>query len=233
VSEPRIGRPPRVSRDAIVDAALELGFDAATITAVAARLRVEPSTLYRHVSGLADMLDTAADRALREAAWPAVPVGDAWRPFLEAYAEGIWALFERHPGLAGHLRTTQLAPPELLRHSLLVSRYLHERLGLAVREAAILVDTIGDLATDSFLTSRQLARQEPGTAEALVRRYSRDAAETLGEDAAGTALAHEYLGVVAEVIAEPDGRADWWRGKVAYVLDGVAWRLSRPTAEDR
>lgn len=224
---PRIGRPPLVSRGAIIDAVLTVGFEPGTVTGIAAHLGVDPSTLYRHVASRADMLAAAADVAIARADWPSIPEdGSAWRPFLEDYAGEIWSLFAEHPGLAVHLRAAQAVPPQLVRHTLLVVAYLHDRVGMSVAEAAVVVDTVGDLTIDAFLIADRLDR-ESAQADGLVADYT-ELAQTLAAGKPRLArLAPEYLQIITDAVTGADGRDRWWRQKLAYVLDGVAHRLSR------
>lgn len=225
MSAPRLGRPPRVSRAAIIDAVLELGFEPGTVTGIAAHLGVDPSTLYRHIESRSDMLDAAAGAAIDRASWPAVPdTADEWRPFLEEYATQIWRLFSDRPGLAIHLRTAQTVPPQLVRHTLLVVAYLHDRVGLTVDEAAVVVDTVGDLTIDAFLIADRLDRETRET-HGLVGHYAELAAALAEGDPRLAALAPEYLRIITDAVTGAGGRDRWWRRKLGYVLDGVAHGL--------
>ncbi|HYF73636.1 MAG TPA: helix-turn-helix domain-containing protein, partial [Nocardioides sp.] len=67
------GRPPRragLSPDRIAQAALEVvdteGLDALTVRAVAARLEVAPSALYKHLAGMDALLDLVLDRIVSD-----------------------------------------------------------------------------------------------------------------------------------------------------------------------
>ena len=66
----RRGRRPRVSRDQVLDAALQLadegGLAAVTMAHVGARLGVEAMSLYRHVGNKEEMLDGLVDRVFAE-----------------------------------------------------------------------------------------------------------------------------------------------------------------------
>ena len=74
----RPGRPNRIDRETIADAAIELiaeaGVDAITFQALAARLGVRHPALYRHVNGRPDLLRAVADRFMETTRWPD-PVG--------------------------------------------------------------------------------------------------------------------------------------------------------------
>lgn len=80
---PRRGRPPRLSREAILDAALALlerePREPLTVARLAAEIDAVPAALYRHFAGRDELLDAVLARALagvgqsgvrRRAAWP-------------------------------------------------------------------------------------------------------------------------------------------------------------------
>ena len=106
----RRGRPPRISRDHIVDAACELGIENLTMAAVAERLGVTHQSLYGWVQDRDELIDLVSDRLIRriEILPPADPAD--WRDSLRSYANGLRRLAEETPGFAtaglGRVRTT-------------------------------------------------------------------------------------------------------------------------------
>ncbi|MEV2277391.1 helix-turn-helix domain-containing protein [Nocardiopsis sp. NPDC049922] len=221
---PRVGRPPRVTRDDIIEAVLELGFDAATVTAVARRLRVDPSTLYGHVPGREAMLNAAAETAIARAPWPE-PTG-SWRDYVRACAEVMWVLFDAHPGLARRLRTMASLPPSLAAVSLRITRHLVTMLDIDVHFAALIVDTVGDMMIDSHITAIALNEPVAGTARGLT---GRERSQHLLDTAVGIddPFVAEYTRVIHEAMGEPGRPSGWWREKLALVLDGIEHRLGR------
>jgi AcrR family transcriptional regulator len=94
-----VGRPARISRDQILDAALavadEEGLEAVTMQTVAKRLAVTPMALYRHVEDKKDLLDGLVERLLTEVPLPAASLaGNEW---LAALAHNLRATAARHP----------------------------------------------------------------------------------------------------------------------------------------
>jgi AcrR family transcriptional regulator len=73
----RAGRPPRLSRDAIVDAAQSIvaagGIDALTMRRVAAELDASPMAIYRHVADKDELLVALLDRLAAELQRPVLP----------------------------------------------------------------------------------------------------------------------------------------------------------------
>ncbi|MGE0306053.1 MAG: TetR/AcrR family transcriptional regulator [Acidimicrobiia bacterium] len=106
----RRGRPPRLSRDHIVDAACELGIENLTMAAVAERLGVTHQSLYGWVQDRDELIDLVSDRLIGriEILPPADPAD--WRDSLRSYANGLRRLAEETPGFAtaglGRFRTT-------------------------------------------------------------------------------------------------------------------------------
>lgn len=97
----RRGRPPRVSRDEVVDSALAIadaeGLDAVSMRAVASRLGVGTMTLYSHVPGRVELIDAMVDRAYADFELPQPDT--AWRPALETYARSYWRMLRTHAWL--------------------------------------------------------------------------------------------------------------------------------------
>ncbi|MFZ0387107.1 MAG: TetR/AcrR family transcriptional regulator C-terminal domain-containing protein [Solirubrobacteraceae bacterium] len=74
----RAGRPPRLSRDAIVDAAQTIvaagGIGALTMRRVATALEASPMAIYRHVADKDELLVLLLDRLAAEVPRPALPL---------------------------------------------------------------------------------------------------------------------------------------------------------------
>ena len=65
-----MGRPARISREAIAEAANEIGLSDLTLRAVADRLGVSIASLYHHVDGKDDLLRLAAEYSAARATGP-------------------------------------------------------------------------------------------------------------------------------------------------------------------
>lgn len=117
--EPAIARPPHplLSRELIARTALSLidrqGAEGASIRRVAAKLGVNPTSLYNHVPSRAAMIEDVRDlvsapidsRSLRER---------PWEDGLRAWARSYRAAFARHAGAIPLLMTTRISAPLLL-----------------------------------------------------------------------------------------------------------------------
>jgi AcrR family transcriptional regulator len=115
VTKVKRGRPPVISRERIVETALELGVENLTLKAVADRLGVHPTALKRHVgdrAGLGEQVATALLQFnLRE---PVTHGPGDWRSLLRAFAHELrrvlrasapaFALIDHLPAGAASLR---------------------------------------------------------------------------------------------------------------------------------
>ena len=141
----RLGKPtgpkPGFSRADVVEAALALGVADFTLTAVAGRLGVAVSGLYRTIDSREDLLAACLERiaAQTDFAHP----GTTWQDEIRAGAESMWDLLEQHPGLAGVLIGVPWA------HQLFADLFAeaHQTLvdrGLVPEDAGIVLDFVGD-----------------------------------------------------------------------------------------
>ncbi|TDD11223.1 TetR family transcriptional regulator [Nonomuraea deserti] len=206
------GRPPRITRPAIADAALAVGFDNLTLATVADRLQVAHSALYRHVADREELVMVAIDRAVAAVAWPE-PTGE-WRSDLEAQAAALWHLLEGHPGLIKEfLRLTRFPEQVMLRFGAAVRRLID--CGFTVENAFLAADTVFDLTIDVFSRGKQL---DAPAGASVVRDSTADAwAEAVGA---------ELAPIMRQALTDP--AATWFDRKLKLVLDGVAASLAPP-----
>ena len=95
---PRLGRPPRISREMIAEAAHELGLDGLTLRAVAQHLDVSIAALYHHVSSKDDLMRLAAEYAVARVPLPQ-DRGQHWAIWLSEWADYNLDAFLARPGL--------------------------------------------------------------------------------------------------------------------------------------
>ena len=180
----RTGRKPRVSREQVLDAALELadegGLTALTMASVGARLGVEAMSLYRHVGNKEEMLDGLVDRVFAEIEVPA----DApdWRDAFRRRAVSAHAALRRHPWAIGLMESrSQPGPATLGHHDAMVAILLHVGFdgrgatrvynlldsyiyGFALQEATLPFATPEEMATMSEQMLAQVADAYPSLA---------------------------------------------------------------------
>jgi AcrR family transcriptional regulator len=94
----KAGRPPRISRAMVAEAARELGLEGLTLKAVADHLGVSVAALYHHVSGKDDLMRVAAEHSARAIPLP-VDRGQNWAQWLLDWANYNLHVFTAQPGL--------------------------------------------------------------------------------------------------------------------------------------
>jgi AcrR family transcriptional regulator len=161
------GRPARLSRDAILDAAFALlehaPREALTVAAIAAEVDAVPAALYRHFGSLDDLLDAALARILARAGDPRVRRGAGWRGQIRHWMRS--------------LRRTLLRYPPVMT---LIGR--RGRTSPAWLDA---VATLVPILRDAGLGGAQLARTHLWLAETTVALISQEAAMALPEQLLG------------------------------------------------
>ncbi len=105
-------RPARLSRELIVDTALELvaqrGVDGLTMRALARALGTDPMAVYRHVRDKDELLGALCDAVLAELE-PLDPAGP-WRPQLERLADDLRGRLAARPSLVPVLAGAPITP---------------------------------------------------------------------------------------------------------------------------
>ncbi|WP_143020504.1 hypothetical protein [Sinosporangium album] len=200
----RPGPKPRLSRQKIINAAIDLGIEQVTVNAVAAVLNAAPGSLYRYIDSLDDLIVAAVETVF--SATPLPPLDGGWRTYLETEAATRFDLLQRYAGLlpesgAGLAGAAGRRFEELVRG--LVS------LGFDLDEAVLAVDAVIDLIHDG---ASQIARlHDPRHPE----RLSAAMTESLAR------YSPDVRAAVERIIAAPKDHL--WR-KLAILLDGIAAR---------
>jgi AcrR family transcriptional regulator len=110
----RTGRPPKLTVDAVVAAAIALaddeGLEATSMARLAARLGVATMTLYTYVPSRTELVDLMIDDVLaaRRLPAPGEPRPAHWRDQVHLYAERTRAAHVAHPWLA---QVSTIRPP--------------------------------------------------------------------------------------------------------------------------
>src|SRR5918995_3301572 len=132
----RRGRPPRLSRDRVVDAALDLidrsGLQGLTMRALAHELQADPMAVYRHVRDKDELLGAMCDRLL--VALDPIDPYQGWEPQLRRLAEQIRERFAARPALLPALAAAPVTPISLLIAADTLALLIHA--GANARDAA-------------------------------------------------------------------------------------------------
>ncbi|TDE27608.1 TetR/AcrR family transcriptional regulator [Actinomadura sp. 6K520] len=224
---PARGPRPAYSRPQITEAAVRVadaeGLEAATMRRIAAEIGAGAMSLYRYVPGRDDLVELMADHVMGEIDLAGVPSGD-WRADLTRYAEGLRAMWLRHPWIAAVRRSPPGLGPNQLR--------LIERV-TAVLDPHVSIDE--GLSLLSILTGyvESAAREEAGQA-AEARRGGLTAAERMTRNSPYVRRLVEsgeypmFTKIVLEARQPHLGHGERFRYGLERVLDCMAAALSEP-----
>jgi AcrR family transcriptional regulator len=204
---PRRGRPPRISQDRIVEAAVELGLDSFSMQGIADRLGVTPPALYSHVAGREEVLDLVNTALLRHMA-AFSSTADDWRAWLTDFAHEV----RRHLTPSASALMVDLRGPAA-----------SVRVGMGERGLQLLMDsgfTPAEAGYVVWLVFRVAitAGAEQGTGLA---GYVDDTGNVLGPRASSTVPATQ---AVHDALVS-EGPHDTLERDLQIVLDGIARRL--------
>ena len=141
----RLGKPtgprPGFTRDDVVEAALGLGIAEFTLTAVAKRMGVAVSGLYRTISSREDLLAACLERIAAQVDVPRSE--DNWPDAVRAHVESVWGMLEDYPGLAGVIMRVPWAH-QLFAGPVSEACQVLVDGGLGAEEAGVVLDFVGD-----------------------------------------------------------------------------------------
>lgn len=109
LAAPRVGRPPRVTVAAIIEAARDIGLDHVTLKEIADRLGVALATLYRHVKNRDELVRLAAFEAALERRLPDSAHAH-WTELATRYAETLFESFLAEPQMIAELLKGRIGP---------------------------------------------------------------------------------------------------------------------------
>ncbi|TCC45417.1 TetR/AcrR family transcriptional regulator [Kribbella pittospori] len=221
---PARGPKPVYSRAQITEAAIRIadaeGLEAATMRRIAADIGAGAMSLYRYVPSREDLVDLMADQVMGEIDVTGMPSGD-WRADLTRYADGLRAMWMRHPWIASVQRSLPTFGPNQL---LLIERLM------GVLDAFVPIDENLDLVAllNSYVEST--VREEISTAR-KVRRSGLSESEWM-------ARSHSYVDrlvksgeypiftkIVMEARQPHLSRDDQFRHGLQRVLDSITASL--------
>jgi AcrR family transcriptional regulator len=111
----RPGRPPKISRHDVVEAAAaladEAGLDAISMRAVAARLGVAPMTLYGHVANADELVDLVVSATITVAVAERPARARSGRAALTDLAHGLRRMLVAHPAVLDAYRRRPVQDP--------------------------------------------------------------------------------------------------------------------------
>lgn len=185
----RPGPVARLSREAIADAVLDVGFDELTVALVAARLDVAAGALYRYIDDRDDLVVAAFDRLFATLPFP---TDERWDDFLRSEAWLRWEALTAHPGLIRELRASRRRTVEGRRRYVRCVAALNA-FGFGAADALLAVDTVIDLVHDATQSFHALRRIDVEAAGWAAFEWTGSADDRAALDA-----------VAADVVARPE-----------------------------
>ena len=215
VANRRPGRPARLSREAVLQAAVRIaddgGLDALTMQRVAESVEAEAMSLYRHVRNKDDLLDGIVDLVYAEMELP--KAGSDWRSAMRDRAISVREVLRRHPWAISLMESRSSPGPANLRHHDAVSGAL---LGAGFSSVET---THAYNLLDSYIYGFVL--QETTLPFATQEEMETMAASMI----AGEADAYPHLSTVAsELVAAGFAYADEFEFGLDLILDGIERR---------
>ncbi|WP_279110360.1 TetR/AcrR family transcriptional regulator [Bartonella apis] len=107
------GRPPTISRDRIIKAAIEIGLPKITFVGVAEKLGVSHMALYNHVDGLEALKKLVAETIFLEWKLPQFQSGISLHDYLVSLASSMWKLVETYQGITPYLLRRDMITPAI------------------------------------------------------------------------------------------------------------------------
>lgn len=107
------GRPPRIRREDVVDAAVAIGLTKLTFKAVADKLDVSTTALYHYVSDREELLDLVAEELSNRSA-STLPTSEDWFEWARGTALSLRGMLRSAPGLAERALANMHTTPGIL-----------------------------------------------------------------------------------------------------------------------
>jgi AcrR family transcriptional regulator len=202
-----VGRPPRISREQIAEAANEIGLEGLTLKAVADHLDVSIAALYHHFSSKDELVRLAAELSAQRVPLP-TDDGQHWAVWLLEWARYNRDAFLHEPALLGQYLEGAISTET-------VAGNLDRILGLLVREGFSPVAAMTAYETVSAFAM--------GTAIGLLRQEAMGAAGLVAatDPSSPVLAAHPHL---RRVVADLSRRstAPSFEDRLGLVLAGIA-----------
>ena len=215
----RRGRPPRLTRETVARAVLDVGFPNLTFTAVREHLGVGESTLFRYAPDRDELVRLGLGLAMESVELP--PRQGPWRQVLTDYAVFAWRFWEAHPGSATEVSRGVFAAVMVQIVDELCS-FLMER-GFTAGNALLTCDLVFDMVVDNRRGVEHMdgLLAETGPERDDMRRRWAPDEQSEGNPVPGWERIRQ-----AKLEAVDSPPFDWFMKKLGVLLDGVAASLA-------
>jgi AcrR family transcriptional regulator len=210
----RTGRPPRTSREQILDAAALFRSDELQLTTLAEQIGISVKTVYYYFPNRKALLDGLVERAVAQLGSPDVASCRTPREVLTVIAHWGYGVALDHP-----LWYLEAAPSMALGMQVW-STYLDRMNELGIDDAAAFAayEVVGSYAFGAGAAAYR-TREMGGLASGTVERYLGDVSDTAG------------AARMAELVRDTDLTA-WFERGLSVVLAGLAQELLDPAAHE-
>jgi AcrR family transcriptional regulator len=215
---PRRGRPPRIDRAAIAQAAGEIPLSDLSLRSVADRLGVSVPGLYHYVQGRDELFALAAEQSVRRLPLP-VDRDQHWAVWLYEWAAYVRSAFVSDPGLLRQYVDGAIGV-EVMAGNIDAALALCVRQGFSASEALAAYDLVSECALGAAVSQiREDQAREEG------RPFHRELRRILARG--DSALPHLRM-LLGEEEFEPSAR---FHAQVTTVLTGIAVRRGEAPGE--
>ncbi|HEY8481679.1 MAG TPA: TetR/AcrR family transcriptional regulator [Spirillospora sp.] len=174
-TRPQRGRPPRLSLDRIVEAAIEVadelavteGIEALSMRCIAKRLGVGTMSLYRYVPGKSELLDLMLDRVI-EVREIDPDDGRTWREILMDEAHQYWRMCMKHPWYPFVDQSRPVLGPNSVRNLDRMLHLMRRTIGLDDRTLLMMISVQNDFVDGlarRYINERRAERRTGISAE--------------------------------------------------------------------
>lgn len=146
-----VGRPPKINREMIAEAAHDVGLADLTLRAVADRLGVSVAGLYHHIDGKHDLMRLAAEHAASRMAIP-TDRGQHWAVWLREWAHYNRDAFSSEPELLGQFLEGAISADAIAENADAILGLL-VRQGFTVEEADAAYELVSSCAIGSAVSA--------------------------------------------------------------------------------
>jgi AcrR family transcriptional regulator len=207
---PKVGRPPRINRQMIAEAAHEIGLDGLTLKAVADHLDVSIAALYHHVTSKDDLMRVAAEYSAARVPLPQ-DRGQHWAVWLYQWAVYNRDVFLAQPGLLAQYLEGAISA-EAIAGNVDVILGVLVRQGFSIRDA----NDAYELVTSCALGTAVATLREREASEAGQPNLVTHAAVVARMEAGDLPYLHALVAEIGDHGRSPFG------ARIATVLCGIA-----------
>ena len=209
----KVGRPPKLTLEAVIDAALRCDLETLTMAGLAQQLNVAVGALYGYVENRDDLIQMALIRKV--STYKAPNDNLHWSEFMFAHAQMLHEMYHANPGMLSQALEGRPGPEATLEGSEQVLRVL-TKAGFGVADATSMMEAMTTIVVGAATGAIYRRKAEAG-GEALEARMQRAIARRPAED---LAVHREHLSTIMARRFKPP-----WQQMIYLILKDKAAQL--------